>query len=1357
MTEQKKSSQPQLKIDWIFGIRTDIFPNLFILDLETILYPASHYIVIYNHKKSLPIHEQQTFIPGTPFSKGIKRIAVSTFGKKYVVLAEELGEGIILTSYFIGPYQGIHNYPHRIGHLSCNELKVINNIYSLSFSNKEKVPIYLLAVVQVEGISGIMFILWKWDNSDDNKEKESFTYPIEAPGLNSPQDLYYKSLKNQNSSVGQGQTLSSNASGDLFYHISFSLIKNENFCLVNNTFFQFYIIQNEKKPLLQYTHQLKKDEEIFNFTWMHNGIFSITTQDFIYFFNVFDKKIIDKIGNDIENGFINQIIDNERFLILLGSNSNLKILLKNEFFHSENDFHTNQHKQIESNSTTAKLFDKEIRFKIEIDKEKYNEKGGEIQNFDFLYCLYNTCDIINNKDNNNDDQYNSNELFTYFACTSKCDLIKISIKYSSSNSNFTLSSDYLISPFHSDSIEGMDICINKPYIITGGLDKHIKIWNYIEKKQILQKTFEEEIYSIAFHPSGMHVLLSGLEKIRPMNIYYDDILPMTQAGISTKKARDIHFSNGGHLFAFDSNLKIEIWDFMNMQPLNNDQQNIRTKINSISFKHDDESLFICCAEALYEWKLGDTPYRPSNAKTINFLSACSLPSSNSKNEVIASADDGTIKRFTDLSNNQYFESKFEYIFTHLFMFKFSKYLIGAVKSIDYQGSNNIISNQNNNMNMNISLVNKDVNIKVLNNNSLSLSLNRNKEINPLNYNQIKNGKVSSCLRLFQDVNYLNNININEPLIPSHYGETTRIKVNYDENLVFSTGQDGCINIYTIIDSSSDIIDEDAKGMYYTKGYERFTDVVLLKKSKLKEIEIERTSLPEKKNEFKNSKKSNLLEEISDMMRKKDDLSTRIASNKKLAQEEIQRKKDELEELIERAGKEIDDLNNKLISDFERKKNEYQIELTEMQRKVELRRDQLRKEKENFKNKILEFKRNHSEEVERITNNGNIDFLKEENHEKELDEEILILKRNQISDVETIDFLNNKLISTIDEELSKLKQGIENLKNYHNQKKKKLNEKIEQQNSILKELGKELTQIDEQKEAQNKNKIRLEEQKNSKIEQVEKIRNEINNLETNIKNKKVWNSNLEKCKYVLDYQIKELKKETGPLDKTIEELKKHTKGLERRLNKYSREHDIIKKKLVNFDDLKDDIKKLNEKLEFEEKAIQFFKYKLHQCKENIGDEEFVKNIFEELKIKYINDYDPPIRDQELKNEFENQKNEMMKNAKDLSDQLKVMKKDHSIEIEKNREENTNLIHKIDLLKKQIKSKKSNKSKEAADKKHISSIAAIEAQKNLKFIEDLEFNSQDEKIRFLEKELQKRKEILRKKEEKTIYEDEDEVIN
>ena len=200
-----------------------------------------------------------------------------------------------------------------------------------------------------------------------------------------------------------------------------------------------------------------------------------------------------------------------------------------------------------------------------------------------------------------------------------------------------------------------------------------------------------------------------------------------------------------------------------------------------------------------------------------------------------------------------------------------------------------------------------------------------------------------------------------------------------------------------------------------------------------------------------------------------------------------------------------------------------------------------------------------------------------------------------------------------------------------------------------------------------------------------------------------------------------------------------------MNKYTREHDIINNKLVNFDSLKKKKKDLYLELEIEEKDIEWFKKKIHDCKENIGDEKFIKNIFNELCQKYIQDYNPPKKDQELKSEFENQKANMQKNSKELAEQMKFMKKEHSKEIKENRQKNTQLIGKIEELKKNIKISKHEKSKAAADSKHLSSIAAIGAQKNLKFLEEVEYASQEEKIERLQAEFDKRKKKLEEKTE------------
>jgi len=38
--------------------------------------------------------------------------------------------------------------------------------------------------------------------------------------------------------------------------------------------------------------------------------------------------------------------------------------------------------------------------------------------------------------------------------------------------------EYLIYPFHSRAIHGMDVCIKKNLVGTCGIDKTVRIWNY---------------------------------------------------------------------------------------------------------------------------------------------------------------------------------------------------------------------------------------------------------------------------------------------------------------------------------------------------------------------------------------------------------------------------------------------------------------------------------------------------------------------------------------------------------------------------------------------------------------------------------------------------------------------------------------------------------------------------------------------------------------------------------------------------------------------------------------------------------------------------------------------------------------
>lgn len=1019
------NSKTSLKLEWIFGIRKDIWPNIFVLDMETIVYPASHYIVIYNHTKRLPLNQQQTFIQGTQFSKGFTNIAIWNISssKKYIVVAEDHSDGAIINTYLIQPNLGIHNYPNKVVSFAVQDMKLkLNKVYHMTFSNRDKGNYYFAATVQLEEP---FLIVWKWDIIDDSKEKESHIYPLDIPS---------DYLNNYNS----------NNHSEKFFNISFSIFKNENFCLVSNSYFQYYNI-TEKKPVVLYTFN-EEISEIVNYCWLVDGDFCITTKDQIIVISLLEFKILyefDNTNESIPRQVINQIHSNENFIVAFGNSKLLRIYNKVDGSY-ENVFETI----------------------VDLDSKENKESKDLLYDFHcHAFSHYENSALSSIDKDQEDDVFKLNqyETYTYFVTTTNNDLIKLTIKLSLSNRTYSITTQYVISSFHYDSIEGMDICTSKPYVITVGKDKTLRLWNYLDRTMMQSKYYDEEMFSVAYHPSGMHALLSFAEKIRPINIYYDEISYMTQTGIQAKKAKDIKFSKGGQFFSFDSQLKIEVWDFLNMHLINNAQQAVRSKINSISFRQEDDAILICCIDSIYEWKIGDLPQRHQQLKSNNFNTAWYIP--NTKNEVIAAIDDGTLKKINELSNPIGIENKFDYNFSNLFVFKFSKFLLGSVTTADFSEISNF-----NKENIN---VNPITNNMINNSNSQNNIFNSQKIHNPLHVTRETHN--TTCLKLFHDINYLAQNNSNESLIPAHYGETTRVKVNYDENVVFTSGKDGCLNIYSITDLATEF--EEARINIITdKAAEKFTSVVLIKKSKLKDLEMDKLNQPEKLEELLKNKRTHNIEKKESLQKKLDSIKNKIAATKRAAQDDLINKKSELEKKVEDSSKNLNELNSRLINEYERCKNDFQIQLTEMQRKVEVRREQLRKDKENFKKKMGDYKRRHHEEIESINYDKNQEVQALEKHEKELDEEICLLKEKMKFDVNATNWLNSKVLTNIDENINELKRGIENLKNYHKQQENKLKEKKEKQNQDLDVLEKEITQIKEQKTYQIKRKDQLLDQK-----------------------------------------------------------------------------------------------------------------------------------------------------------------------------------------------------------------------------------------------------------------------------------------
>ena len=115
-------------------------------------------------------------------------------------------------------------------------------------------------------------------------------------------------------------------------------------------------------------------------------------------------------------------------------------------------------------------------------------------------------------------------------------------------------------PFHRDEITGLDVCIRKELLVTCSKDRSVSIWNYQTRTHEISQLFQEECLAVAFHPSGLHIIVALQDKILLCNVLSRSIVSFKSLPI--KGCQEIKFSHGGHQFACAANLKdIYIYDF----------------------------------------------------------------------------------------------------------------------------------------------------------------------------------------------------------------------------------------------------------------------------------------------------------------------------------------------------------------------------------------------------------------------------------------------------------------------------------------------------------------------------------------------------------------------------------------------------------------------------------------------------------------------------------------------------------------------------------------------------------------------------------------------------------------------------
>lgn len=155
--------------------------------------------------------------------------------------------------------------------------------------------------------------------------------------------------------------------------------------------------------------------------------------------------------------------------------------------------------------------------------------------------------------------------------------------------------------FHDDEITAVDVCVQKPIIATGSLDKTVRMWNFYKRRVEFVKAFEEEVLSLALHPTGLRIVVGFKSYMRMYNVLTNDLHFCHEFPL--KACSEVRFSNGGHAFAAVIAHRILVfntYDFQCTTQLNGHTVLIR----SISWSAND--LFITSADLngiVYRWQV----------------------------------------------------------------------------------------------------------------------------------------------------------------------------------------------------------------------------------------------------------------------------------------------------------------------------------------------------------------------------------------------------------------------------------------------------------------------------------------------------------------------------------------------------------------------------------------------------------------------------------------------------------------------------------------------------------------------------------------------------------------------------------
>jgi WD40 repeat protein len=785
---------------------------------------------------------------------------------------------------------------------------------------------------------------------------------------------------------------------------------------------------------------------------------------------------------------------------------------------------------------------------------------------------------------------------------------------------FTLACD----PGHSDKINFMDTCVRKPLIATCSQDRTVKVWDYEKKELVYNMSFSEECFALAFHPSGYQLVVSMADKIIFTKLYLKS-REQQQDGyrsLAVKACKFMKFNHGGDLLAAASGEtppEITIYRFYE----NSSSPILQLKghtgiIRCLEWAPDDLSLYSCGAHGMiYRWNIKDGERRDILSKKSTTVNDMCLTLDNTLNPNQTSP-----------------------VYTILLAVDAKE----SLREITIGGNQeNIVSTES--TDPIFGCVVKSVEKK-------------------MTFAGVRDPQRDGSIYFYRHP--LTSKETSSKTAHNYLG-VARILLTPKDKYLISGGYDGTIIIF-------EIDDKDARaGAGLMTEFKDYCPNIVATESELKDLESETgmlyaqlgndtvpgghsTDMPgtsanesvKSQNEFTKLK--------NDYSKKADELLQKLATLKEQREKEIETEKATHKNLL----KELDVYSTG--------------NLGEKQDRIKDLETNMRSNENRFKDKISMLEAEHQRQMKELQENFQMRLEKEREDRNTLEKDIADINDSNAREQETIEKVASEDASKVEKKYADDQQNFKGkqikLKNDIQSYQKKISKAKAKATSLQEQIG-------EKNETLRKDKQRDDELKKQILVLEEKLKEKnamITKSEKRIYEQKKRTGELEKFKYVLDFKIKELKKDMLPRENEIQRLKadttkedQHLKGLNNSSNSLG---EIVKKLQEEQQGLINKINAQKAELVAQNNKIKKLKNALSESIKHIQN--YPKLVEQLRSIKTVPKQHNEI-DKEIKEEYKNQ-------IEYLSMSSKKLKKNLEKDAEMHKQDNMRIMkHNVDLIR------------------------------------------------------------------------------